>query len=65
MLVASRILLITAGVLLLLDAALMFTGRPNPLFGWPLPCPVTLTVLGLGVLLFGIASAQYQQKKRR
>ena len=56
MLLASQILLIIAGVLLILDASLMFARRPNPLFGLPLPCPVTLVVLGLGVLLFSIAS---------
>lgn len=56
MLLASQILLIIAGVLLLYDASLMFARRPNPLKGMPLPCPVTLVVLGLGVLLFSIAS---------
>ena len=56
MLLASQILLIIAGVLLCADAALMFARRPNPLAGLPLPCPVTLVVLGLGVILFSIAS---------
>ena len=56
MLLAALIILIIAGVLLLLDAALMFARRPNPLKGWPLPCPITLVVLGLGVLLLSIAS---------
>ncbi|MBA7678859.1 hypothetical protein ES703_87137 [subsurface metagenome] len=56
MLLASQILLIIAGVLLIVDAVLMLTHRPNPLAGLPLPCPVTLIVLGLGVLLFSIAS---------
>jgi divalent metal cation (Fe/Co/Zn/Cd) transporter len=55
-LLAAQILLIIAGVLLLYDAWLMITHRPNPLKGMPLPCPVTLTVLGLGVILFSIAS---------
>ena len=56
MLLASQILLIIAGVLLIVDAALMFARRPNPLAGLPLPCPVTLVLLGLGVILFSIAS---------
>ena len=56
MLLAAQILLIIAGVLLLLDASLMFAHRPNPLKGWPLPCPITLVVLGLGIILFSIAS---------
>ncbi len=56
MLLASQILLIIAGVLLIIDASLMFARRPNPFFGWPLPCPVTLVALGLGIILFSIAS---------
>jgi hypothetical protein len=56
MLTASKWLLIIAGALLILDAILIFAGIPNPFFGWPLPCPVTLLLLGGGILLFGIAS---------
>ena len=56
MLLASLILLIIAGVLLLVDAILMALHRPNPIKGWPLPCPVTLIFLGMGVLLFSLAS---------
>ena len=54
MLLASHILLIIAAVMLICDAMFMFTGRPNPLKGLPLPCPVTLIVLGLGLLLLSI-----------
>ncbi len=56
MLLAAQILLILAGISLLADATLMFTRRPNPFFGWPLPCPITLVLLGLGVILLSIAS---------
>ena len=56
MLLASQIILIIAGVLLILDAILMATHRSNPIKGWPLPCPVTLALLGLGVTLFSIAN---------
>ena len=55
MLLASQIVLIIAAILLFFDAALMFARRPNPLKGLPLPCPVTLIVLGLGILLFSIS----------
>ena len=55
MLFASQILLIIAGVLLVVDAVLMALHRPNFIKGWPLPCPVTLIFLGVGVLLFGIS----------
>ena len=56
MLLTAQILLIIAGIMLIVDAAFMFARRPNPLGGLPLPCPVTLVILGLGVLLFSIAS---------
>jgi len=55
MLLASQILLIIAGVLLVFDAVLMALHRPNPVKGWPLPCPVTLIFLGVGILIFSIA----------
>jgi len=55
MLLASQILLIIAGLSLLFDATLMITKRPNPIKGWPLPCPLTLIVLGIGIILFSIA----------
>ena len=56
MLLASQILLILAGISLIADATFMFARRPNPLKGWPLPCPITLVLLGLGVILLSIAS---------
>ena len=56
MLLAAQILLIIAGVLLLVDASYMIARRPNPIKGWPFPCPVTLIALGLGVILLSIAS---------
>ncbi len=61
MLTASRVLLIIAGLLLLFDAVLMATRTPNPLFGWPLPCPITMVVLGLGVLLFSFSSKAFKK----
>ena len=55
MLLASQILLIIASVLLVADAVMMALHRPNPIKGWPLPCPVTLVFLGIGLLIFSIA----------
>ena len=55
MLLASQIILIIAGVLLIGDGVLMATKRSNPIKGWPLPCPITLWLLGLGVILFSIS----------
>jgi len=62
MVTVSRWLLIVAGVLLILDSILIFAGIPNPFFGWPLPCPVTLVLLGAGVLLFGIGSTAFKKQ---
>ena len=56
MLLAAQIVLILAGIFLIVDASLMFARRPNPFKGWPLPCPVSLVLLGLGVILLSIAS---------
>ncbi len=52
----GKILLIIAGFLLIVDAVLMAARIPNPLLGWPLPCPVTLTLLGLGIILTAFSS---------
>jgi hypothetical protein len=52
MLLAAQIILIIAGALLIYDAVLMFTHRPNPVKKWPLPCPVTLALLGVGLILY-------------
>lgn len=63
MLTASKVLLIIAGLLLIMDAVMMAARVPNPLFGWPLPCPVTLVVLGLGILLFALGSKAFSGGK--
>ncbi len=56
MLLASQIILIIAGLLLLFDVFLMITHRPNPKKDWPLPCPGSLLFLGVGVILLSIAN---------
>jgi hypothetical protein len=56
MLLAAQIILIIAGILLIYDAVLMLTHRPNPMKGMPLPCPSTLIFLGVGVILYSIAT---------
>jgi hypothetical protein len=61
MLTASKWILILAGGLLIMDSTLMFAGIPNPLFGWPLPCPVTLVLLGVGIILFGVSSGAFKR----
>jgi hypothetical protein len=62
MLTASKWLLIIAGFWLIVGAILIIGGIPNPLLGWPLPCPVTLLLLGLGILLFGISSRAFKKQ---
>jgi len=49
MLTASKWLLIIAGALLILDSIFIFTGKPNPFFGW-------------GILLFGIGSKAFKKQ---
>jgi len=62
MLTTSKWLLIISGALLILDSILIFAGKPNPLFGWPLPCPITLLLLGAGILLFVIGSKAFKKQ---
>jgi len=54
MLKISKICFIIAGLLLIADSTLMILNKPNPL-GLPLPCPITLIILGIGLILFSIA----------
>ena len=61
MLTVSKWTLVTAGMLLIMDSVLIIARIPNPLFGWPLPCPVTLMLLGAGIVLFGVSSKTFKQ----
>ena len=61
MLIASRVLIIIAGVSLIADAILIYANIPNPFFGYPLPCPNTLLLLGVGILLFAIGSKAFKR----
>ena len=56
MLKAAKWLVIFGSGWLVFDAILIILALPNPLFGWPRPCPVTLALLGSGLLLFGLKS---------
>jgi hypothetical protein len=62
MLTVSKWVLIIAGAMLIYDSILMFAGKPNPLSGLPLPCPVTLFLLGAGILLFAIGSKAFKKQ---
>ena len=62
MLIASRVLIILAGISLIADAILMYTNIPNPFLGYPLPCPNTLVLLGVGILLFAIGSKAFRRE---
>ena len=56
MLLAAQIILMLAGAGLILDVWLIITHRSNPIKkDWPLPCPITLMLLGLGIILLSIA----------
>lgn len=60
MLMVSKVLLVVAGVLLVMDAILLATGTPNLIPSWPLPCPLTLAALGLVIILFVFSSRACQ-----
>lgn len=61
MLKAAKILSVLAGIPLIVDAVLMALRLPNPLLGLPLPCPVTLTLLGVGLLPFVFGCAAFSK----
>lgn len=50
----SGICFIVSGLLLIADSVLMIMGKPNPL-GLPLPCPITLFILGIGLITFSVS----------
>ncbi len=45
----ANICFLLSGIGLLIDATLMTAGKPNPL-GLPLPCPITLAILAVGLI---------------
>lgn len=53
---AANIFFLIAGILALYDVFLMITHRPNPVKSWPLPCPMTLLALGIGLIISSINS---------
>ena len=56
MLLAAQIILIITGLLLIGDMVFLVTHRPNPINKeWPLPCPLTIILLGVGVILLSVA----------
>jgi hypothetical protein len=60
MLATSKWFLIVGSVLLIIDAIMIVAKIPNPIPGFPLPCPVTWCVLGVGLLLFAISSKAFK-----
>jgi hypothetical protein len=60
MLKASKWLLIVGSALLIIDLTLIVTKIPNPIPGFPLSCPITLLMLGVGLLLFVIGSKAFK-----
>jgi hypothetical protein len=50
----AKVCFVISGALLILDSILMILQKPNPI-GLPLPCPVTLIVLGVGLISFAFA----------
>jgi len=60
MLILSKWFLMAGGIGLIIDSILMAVDIPNPLFDWPLPCPLTIFLLGTGIVLFGIKSKAFK-----
>lgn len=60
MLATSKWFLLVGSALLIIDAILIVAKIPNPIPGFPLPCPITWCVLGVGLLLFAISSKAFK-----
>ena len=59
MLFAAKVLLIAGGILLIFDAVLISIGNP---FERPLPHPITLIILGVGLVLFAFSSRAFRKR---
>ncbi|MDY6861708.1 MAG: hypothetical protein SV062_01830 [Thermodesulfobacteriota bacterium] len=53
----SKICFVISGCTLIFDSILMILGKPNPI-GLPLPCPITLIILAVGLISFGLAKSE-------
>ena len=47
----NRIIFVLAGCSWVVDAVILVSRKPYPLFGWPLPNPVSYLLLATGILL--------------
>jgi hypothetical protein len=62
MLTASKWLLIIGSALLIIGSLARFAGiNEVPFTGWTIPCPVSLLLLGVGILLFAIGSKAFKK----
>jgi len=62
MLVASKWLIIVGSALLVIGSLLRFAGiNTLPIVGWTIPCPISLLLLGIGLLLFAIDSKSFRK----
>ena len=50
----AKMCFVISGALLIFDSILMILQKSNPI-GLPLPCPVTLIILGVGLIAFAFA----------
>ena len=59
MLKVSKVLLLISGFFLIIDGIFIIAGLPNIINPeWPLPCPLVIIMLGLGIVLFILSGGQ-------
>jgi hypothetical protein len=55
--ILSKVCFVLSGFGLIFDSMLMILDKPNPL-GFPLPCPITLIILAIGLISFGFLKSE-------
>lgn len=61
MLLISKIIIFVCAVIFVFDGIKTMMGYPNLINpAWPFPCPLNVTIFGIGLILFLVAGAAHR-----
>ncbi len=61
MLAVSKIIILICSIILVFDGIKTMMGYPNVVNpAWPFPCPLNMTIFGIGLILFILAGGFHQ-----